>query len=194
MIAFIKIVLLSVLAAVSYGIVMDQITARVCVEYFLIGHPVIVETESPTLLALLWGVIATWWMGVLLGVPLALATRVGRWPKCSPGALVRPILILLGIMAVTSLLAGLVGYSLSKNAKVSLVDPLWSAVALDRHDVFLADAFAHLASYVVGTLGGIVLIGFTLVMRYWEAKEDEDRDAPDRPVIVDMEIVQDGTE
>ena len=58
-----KIILLCVLAAIVYGILHDQVTARVCVEYFTIGHPPIFHTDDPTLLAFGWGVIATWWMG-----------------------------------------------------------------------------------------------------------------------------------
>src|SRR3954451_19765307 len=66
------IVLLSILAAVLYGIVHDQVTARICVEYFTIGHPPVFDTESPTLLGLGWGVIATWWVGlVVLLEPMA---------------------------------------------------------------------------------------------------------------------------
>jgi hypothetical protein len=42
------------LSAVTYGIVHDQITARVCVEYFTIGHPPVFDTNSPTLLGLGW--------------------------------------------------------------------------------------------------------------------------------------------
>jgi hypothetical protein len=57
---FIKIVLLSILAAVSYGICHDQVTARICIEYFTIGHAPVFRTTSPTLLALGWGVIASW--------------------------------------------------------------------------------------------------------------------------------------
>jgi hypothetical protein len=56
----IKIILTCVVAAVLYGIVHDQVTARICVEYFLVFHPPIFPTQSPTLLALGWGVIATW--------------------------------------------------------------------------------------------------------------------------------------
>jgi hypothetical protein len=37
-IEFVAIVLISVGMAVAYGIVHDQITARVCVEYFTIEH------------------------------------------------------------------------------------------------------------------------------------------------------------
>jgi len=34
----IRIVLLSIASAVAYGIVHDQITARICIEYFTIGY------------------------------------------------------------------------------------------------------------------------------------------------------------
>ena len=47
---WITIVLLSVLTCVTYGVVHDQITARICVEYFTIGHPQVFDTDDPTLL------------------------------------------------------------------------------------------------------------------------------------------------
>ena len=62
MMTFVKIVLSTLFSAISYGIIHDMITAHFCVEYFTIGHPKIIESESPVLLALLWGVIATWWV------------------------------------------------------------------------------------------------------------------------------------
>ena len=51
---FITIVALAVLAGITYGILHDQVTAHVCVEYFTIGHPALIPTESPTLLAIAW--------------------------------------------------------------------------------------------------------------------------------------------
>jgi len=36
---FLKIWLLCIVAAVIYGILHDQATARVCVEYFSVAHP-----------------------------------------------------------------------------------------------------------------------------------------------------------
>lgn len=45
-------VALSVLAAVVYGILHDQITARICVEYFTIGHARLIDSDSPTVLGL----------------------------------------------------------------------------------------------------------------------------------------------
>jgi len=77
-----KIILLSVLAACVYGIVHDQITAQVCVEYFTVAHPPILGgTQSPLLLGLGWGIIATWWVGLPLGLIIAAAARVGGMPK-----------------------------------------------------------------------------------------------------------------
>jgi hypothetical protein len=45
-----KIILASVAAAIIYGIVHDQITARICIEYFTVFHPPVFLTQSPTLL------------------------------------------------------------------------------------------------------------------------------------------------
>src|SRR5262249_11114159 len=78
---WLKIIGLGVVGAIAYGIAHDNVTARVCVEYFTIGHVPIFGTENPTLLALGWGVLATWWVGLGLGLLLALACRRGRRPK-----------------------------------------------------------------------------------------------------------------
>lgn len=103
---FLSIIILCVGSAVIYGVIHDQITARVCVEYFTIGHPPVFGTDSPTLLAFGWGVIATWWVGLLLGVPLAIAARAGHRPKRSARSLVKPIVLLLIIMSCCALTAG----------------------------------------------------------------------------------------
>lgn len=161
----VAILLLCILSAVCYGIVYDQITARVCVEYFTIGHPPIFGTESPTLLGLGWGVIATWWVGLLLGVPLAIAARAGRQPKRPVATLVRPILTLLFVMAACALAAGLTGYSLARGGRVFLVGPLADLVPGEAHARFLADLWAHLTSYAVGLLGGLVVI-----VRVWRSR------------------------
>jgi hypothetical protein len=162
------IIALSILAAVVYGIVHDQVTARVCVEYFTIGQPPVFATESPTLLGVGWGIIATWWVGLLLGVPLALAARIGNRPKKSAQSLVRPVAILLGIMALCAILSGILGYLLGQSGAVILLEPLASRVPKEKHAAFLADGFAHSASYLVGFLGGIVL-----TVRTWRLRRGQ---------------------
>ncbi len=89
------IVLMCVAAAVLYGIVHDQITARVCVEYFTIGHPPIFGTDDPTLLGIGWGIIATWWVGLILGILLAVIARAGSRPQRSVRSLLPPVACLL---------------------------------------------------------------------------------------------------
>jgi hypothetical protein len=155
------IVAMCVCAAVVFGIVHDQITARICVEYFTIGHPPVFHTNSPTLLGLGWGVIATWWVGLMLGVPLAMVARLGTRPKLDPASLARPLALLPLIMACCSFLSGMTGYLLARNGSVFLVQPMATAVPVEKHVRFLADLWAHSASYLVGFVGGVVLIAMT---------------------------------
>jgi len=159
---WLKIVALCILAAVVYGIVHDQVTARVCVEYFTIGHPPVFRTESPTLLAIGWGVFATWWVGLILGVAAALVCRIGSWPKFDAADLFRPIAILTIVMGCVSLATGIAGYFLASAGRVWLDEPLATLVPPEKHLAFLADLWAHSAAYTVGFLGGGVLCAWIL--------------------------------
>ncbi len=155
---WLSIVSLCVVAAVAYGIVNDQVTARVCVEYFTIGHPPIFHTDSPTLLRLGWGVVATWWAGFLLGWPLAFAARFGPRPRRDAWTLLRPIGFLLAVMAITATLAGVVGFVLARAGAIELVGWIARSVPQGRHARYLADLWTHDASYLVGFVGGLVVI------------------------------------
>jgi hypothetical protein len=154
----VSIVGLCIASAVVYGILHDQVTARVCVDYFTIGHPQIFGTESPTLLGLGWGIVATWWVGLLLGVPLAIAARAGRRPKRVVRSLIRPVCKLLVIMGVCALIAGMVRYFLARNGNVYLDELLASRVPGASVARFQADWWAHLTSYFVGFVGGLAVI------------------------------------
>ncbi len=156
--AWVRIVLMCVGAAVAYGIVHDQITVRVCAEYFTVGHPPVFNTQDPTLLALGWGVLATWWAGLLLGVPLAAAARAGSRPRRFARSLVRPVVKLLVVMAGCAVIAGVIGWLLATDGVVFLVGPLATELPPERHVPFLADLRAHSASYAVGFLGGLVVV------------------------------------
>jgi hypothetical protein len=152
-----KIVLLSIGAALLYGILHDQITARVCVEYFTIGHEDVFGTDSPTLLAFGWGILATWWMGLFLGVPLAVFSRAGHRRKLTARDLLPAIRTLLIVMALSSLMAGLMGFVAAKLGWVWLAEPFDTDVPEPKHARFLADLWAHLAAYGVGFWGGVIV-------------------------------------
>lgn len=155
-----RIFLLCVLAAICYGIVHDQITARICVEYFSVFHPTLLPLTSPTALGLQWGVVATWWVGAGLGLLLAIAARAGARATLSARDLLPTIEVLLACMAVGAVLAGAVGYLLATNGFLSL-DWLNPLLPPEKHARFMADLWAHSASYAVGILGGLIACGYT---------------------------------
>jgi hypothetical protein len=103
MLEHLKIILICVAAAIAFGVVHDQVTARVCLEYFTVFHPPVFATQSPTALAFGWGVIATWWVGLFLGLLLTLAARAGSRPKQTASQQLRPIAKLLLGMACCAL-------------------------------------------------------------------------------------------
>ena len=160
-----KIILLCTASVIAYGICHDQVTARVCVEYFTVGHAPIFQTESPTWLAIEFGTRATWWVGLILGVLAALVSRAGSWPKLDAAHLVRPIACLLIVMAVASLLAGITGYQLAKASCLVLPEPFGPRIPEGRHHLFFADSLAHLAAYGVGLFGGLIVCVRVFVQR-----------------------------
>lgn len=162
-----KIIATFVGAAIVYGIVHDQITARVCVEYFTIGHPPVFNTESPTLLAFGWGTIATWWAGLLCGLPAALLARFGSGAKLTAVDFRRPIVVLFGVMAVCSLVAGVSGYYAATDGRLRLLDDSIAVqLSPERRILFLADLCAHQAAYGIGFLGGIVICFWIVFRRF----------------------------
>jgi hypothetical protein len=77
----VRIVLATLATTLLYGVAHDQITARISIEYFTVGHQRLFAHDSPTLHGLAWGVIATWWVGIALGAALALCARAGSRPR-----------------------------------------------------------------------------------------------------------------
>lgn len=156
--ASIQIVLLTIGGVVGYGLVMDQVTAHLCVEYFTLGHVDYWNLHDPTFLALEWGVIATWWAGLCGSIPMVLSARLSsQRPKLLASHLLRPLLCILIGMASLTFVAGVAGYLTAQAGGVSLNEPLTSLVPPAKQVLFLADEWAHTAAYGSGLLGCIVL-------------------------------------
>lgn len=152
-----RIILTPVLAAVVYGIVHNLITAHLCVEYFTVGHPALVKSSSPVVLALVWGTLATWWAGLMLGCGLALAARSGDRPKLEMAELVRPLVRFYIAIALIAAVAGVFGYFTARSGSLQLVGPIAERVPADRHVLFLTAAWVHEGSYLGGFFGGMIL-------------------------------------
>ena len=74
------------------------------------------------------------------------------------------------LMASVSLIAGIIGYFVARGG-VKLFGWLASEVPVEKHNAFLADLWAHLASYGTGFLGGLFVCAWVLVRRAQMAKE-----------------------
>jgi hypothetical protein len=163
-----KIIALAILAAIAYGIIHDQITARICVEYFNPGHPPIFGgTLNPTLLGLGWGVIATWWMGFFLGLPLSICCTVGTLPKFTARDLIRPVCVMLALLAALAALSGTAGFLAARSGHYPLDSDLNDPnIPADLRIRFATAQATHLASYAFGTLLGIGLCIWVLWKRF----------------------------
>ena len=159
-----KIIAFCVAAAVIYGILHDMVTANVCVEYFTIAHPPVFPTENPFLLAFGWGVIATWWVGLPLGILLAAASQIGPNPIAFLDLRRRIVFVML-ISAAAALVCGLVGLTLGLLGRFPLTLGWNSVIPPAGQARFAFDAWAHLASYGFGALGGLALIVITAFSR-----------------------------
>jgi len=154
---YVRIVLLSIGCAIVYGIIHDQVTAHLCVEYFTIGHASLLGLTDPTALAFAWGVVATWWVGLQLGVLLALACRVGPRPRLDVRDVRAPIMTLMLCVGLTSAVAGVVGYALAHAGTTHISYIVAARVPTVKQVAFIADAWAHESAYNVGAIGGILV-------------------------------------
>ncbi|MBA2113272.1 hypothetical protein [Bremerella alba] len=166
---------LSIVMCVVYGVVHDQITARICVEYFTIGHkPILGGTEDPTVLGLAWGFLATWWVGAMLGIPLAFVSQTGSLVKKSAKDLIHPMLVLMAGTAALAAIAGVTCYVLTTGDMIHLAGGFEHVIASDKQDAFLIDLWIHNASYAGGFLGGAILMVWVVVDRYRQTRLPKD--------------------
>ena len=109
--------------------------------------------------------LATWWVGLPLGLLLATVARFGPGPVRTAGQLwpsLARLLLLIGSAATIASVAGFLahsqGWAEMPVGWASQIDP-------DRHGNFLAAWWAHNTSYGFAAIGGLWLVGRTAVKR-----------------------------
>jgi len=152
-----NIISFSILCTIGYGVLHDQITARLCLEYFTVAHPKLEGLSDASTIALFWGVAATWLFGAFFGTLLAIAANIGKRPAYPFFLLIRSILILFLTMSLCALVSGVIGYILTALRVIAPPSELQNLIAEPKHATFMADAFAHEASYIVGIVGSLVI-------------------------------------
>jgi type III secretory pathway component EscS len=153
----IKILFSTLILAVTYGIIHDMVTAHLCIEYFTIGHPKIINSQSPVLLALTWGVIATWWVALPMGLLVAGFNQIGSNPSLQYKEVLKLIIKLLCIMFCIALFSGLIGYILAELNVIYLVPRLAEQMDESKYSKFLSAGWAHTSSYLSGIIGTFIV-------------------------------------
>lgn len=153
------------LAITGYAMLQDQVSARLCPEYFTVLHPPIPNLTDPTLLGISWGFIGGWWGGIVLGYVAGLVATLGPRPKLQPREIVRPLLVLVSALAVLTALSGFTVWHHANLLGVSLDAGMNGLVPPERHRAVLVVACYHFTAYATATLGGFVLCGWVWAER-----------------------------
>ena len=189
---FFKIMLLGFLGTIIYGIAQDQITARLCIEYFnseaaahhknLLDNfkaneyvkkifPNGIDTNSPSIVALIWGIAATWWVGLPFGIATSIVGRCGSTlPKLKTNELIQPAMLAFLATAIAAIIAGITGYSEYK-LNDNFIEPRGTGlIPQDKRAFFVANSYAHGAAYVVGGISSVLLVLWTFGKRISKLK------------------------
>lgn len=159
------IMLLCLLSSMLYGVLHNQISARVSSEYFTVGHRTLIHSTSPTLMGIAWGINSTWWVGLILGILLASAGRLGRWEKRTARSFVRPVLILFAACGAASLLFGYASYRLVSTGTVQFLPEMSRVIPPERQAFYMAALWMHTASYTAAAMGGLIITVRTVAGR-----------------------------
>lgn len=159
-----KIVGFTTVVAVVYGVAHDLITAHVCPDYFLPPyHPLLIDTRAPLLLALLWGFVATFWMGGILGLGLGLVAQLGTRPKLTLAQLRRPLLLTMVAVWGSAMSILLVLHFIT--LRVAALEP--KVTEINRRLVIVG--ITHAYSYAAAAIAGIGLAVYVLRRRMLSA-------------------------
>jgi hypothetical protein len=143
----------------------DQISTRLCPEYFTVAHPRIEGLTDPTLLGIAWGFLGAWWGGALIGALAGFSARLGGWPKLQPHELLRPIACLLVFQAAATAAAGwLATYEVAVPGFM-IIEPLASHIPEVRHHACYIVSRMHQGTYLSAIVGGVFVCGWILRRR-----------------------------
>ena len=170
--------LIGFVAVAGYAMLQDQVSARLCPEYFTVLHNPIPGVTGPTLLGVCWGFLGGWWGGVVLGYVAGLLATLGPRPKLEPRELVRPLALLIGAVAGCTALTGVSVWRHAQMMGVTLDPGMADAVPVRRHVALLTVACYHLVAYASAIVGGVVLCVWVAAERRKRAKQEDNACPP----------------
>lgn len=143
------------------GIALDLVTAHVAVEYFTVHHPKVVDSEEPLVMALVWGIGASWWFGAIAGLILSIVNTTGPKPWAPKDVLILVakacgILWLIFMLILGTCYFGFGFLPIKHDAK------------FEGNRRMMAVAVTHLTEYV---LGAVLLIVVSFINRRAQRRE-----------------------
>lgn len=177
--ATVGIVLLCVGTAVTYGVLQDQVTARVSLDYFTVGHRD-VGLRDPMLIALYWGFTGTWWVGLAFGIVSAFLARFGPPPRLGPNDVVKAATVIVPVVFGVGMIVLVASHSVIQDAPngrlqawVNSLDPFHAApAALQGHQrvAFVAVLSEQLAAYATAAVSALTAWVWIVVRRVMNAR------------------------
>ncbi len=147
----VRIVIECILIACGLGIALDLVTAHVAVEYFTVHHPKVIDSTSPLVMALVWGIGAAWWFGAAAGGILAVVNSRRNQPL--PVVDIRLMMIKTSVILwVVMMLILLTTYGL-----IGLIPMPKKSPTFDFDRRIMSVALTHMTEYVLGTIALIVV-------------------------------------
>lgn len=148
----VRVILGATALSCGLGVAIDLVTAHVAVEYFTVHHPKVVESQEPLVMALVWGVLASWWFGAIAGLVLAVYNR--RQPRpVSVAQLLRWVARGCFWIWATMMVVLLATFAVSE-----LVPEAKRRASYESDRRLMSVAMAHLGEYA---FGAVVLIRIT---------------------------------
>lgn len=164
------IILLCVASSILFGVLHNQVSARVSSEYFTIGHRALIHSTSPTLMGIAWGINSTWWVGLILGVLLALTGRAGGRPRRTAGSFVKPLFFLFVFCGFAAVAMGTVAFRLSASGSLPFLKGMSFAVPAGKQAGYMAALWMHSTSYTAAAMGGLVIATRVVFERFGPEK------------------------
>lgn len=167
-----KIVVGCVILSVLLGWAVDVVTANVAVEYFTVHHPKVVDSQSPWVMALIWGFIATWWAGLIAGALLGIVNLLLKNPLSAERVL-RMVAVSCLILWVLMMLAVAGVYLFAGTVPLDVRPATFES---DRR--LMAVAVGHLLEYALAGAAAIVVAILMVRTSRKEAASPADGDSP----------------
>ncbi|NNT71744.1 hypothetical protein HKT18_05880 [Flavobacterium sp. IMCC34852] len=162
---FILIVVISVLIASVYGALHDQVTYSISSEYFTIfkfdqfgftdwGN------NNPRPTTALIGVLATWWVGLFIGVFQGLVALIHKTPRLMFKYAFRAVLITLGV----TIIFGLIGYIAETFNPQTYPDCCFPYSIKDGKSFHIVGSI-HNYGFAGGEIGAFIGIVYQIIMK-----------------------------